>query len=112
VSDHSSANEQLTGIASRKGIQLPPNLDPQQAQIRDRLAQLRGAEFDRAYIRDMVKDHDQDIPGFRREAQTGHDPDLRRFARETLAVIERHDKIAHNLENSLVGVGSSHAPRR
>jgi putative membrane protein len=112
VHDHSGANEQLTGIASRKSVQLPQNLDPQHAQIRDRLAQLRGAEFDRAYMRDMVKDHDEDIKAFRHEAQAGQDPDLRRFARETLAVIEQHDRMAHSIDSSLVGVGSSPAPRR
>lgn len=112
VRDHGKANEQLMGIASRKGIQLPQNLDPQHAQKRDRLAQLRGGEFDRAYMTDMVKDHDKDIQAFRHEAQNSQDPDLRGFAREALAVIEQHDKMAHNVDNSLVGVGSSRAPRR
>jgi putative membrane protein len=111
VRDHGKANEQLTEIASKKGIQLRKDLDPQQAQKRDQLGQLRGAEFDRAYMGDMVKDHDNDIRAFRHEAQSSQDPDLRRFARETLAVIEQHDRMARNVDSSLVGVGSSHSRR-
>lgn len=112
VRDHGKANQQLTAIAGKKGVQLPQNLDPQHAQKRDQLAQLHGAEFDRAYMSDMVKDHDKDIQAFRHEAQSSQDPDLRRFARETLAVIEQHDQMAHNVDHSIVGVGSSGTPRR
>ena len=112
VRDHGNANEQLTEIATKKSVQLPQQLDPQHAQKRDQLAGLRGADFDRAYMSDMVKDHDKDIQAFRHEAQTGQDPDLRRFARDTLAVIEQHDQMAHKTQNSIVGVGSSHPPRR
>src|SRR5258707_12297553 len=50
VRDHGKANEQLTEIATKKGIRLRKDLDPQQAQKRDQLGQLRGAEFDRAYM--------------------------------------------------------------
>ena len=107
VRDHSKANEELTGIASRKGLQPPQSLDPQHAQMHDRLARMQGADFDRAYMRAMVEDHDKDIKAFRQEAQAGHDPDVRRFARETLAVIEQHDRMAHNVDNAIVGVGSS-----
>ena len=59
----------------------------------------------------MVADHDKDVKEFRRQAQTGQDRELKRFARETLTVIEQHDQLAHNVERSMVAVGSSRGPR-
>jgi putative membrane protein len=79
--------------------------------MRDRLAQLRGDAFDRAYMRAMVEDHDKAQKLFRQEAQSGQDPDIKRFARETLSVIEQHDRMAHELDRSLTAVGSSRPQR-
>src|SRR5215212_3003654 len=62
--DHGKANNELTTLAGNKGITLPQQLDPKHAQLRDKLARLRGAEFDRAYMREMTKDHDKDVKAF------------------------------------------------
>jgi putative membrane protein len=111
VHDHSRANDQLTTIAKERGVPVPQQLDTEHMQIRDRLAKLQGGAFDRSYIRMMVVDHDKDIKAFRQEAQTGHDRELKRFARETLAMVEQHDKLAHDIERSMIAVGSSRPPR-
>jgi putative membrane protein len=111
VQDHSRAADQLTNIAKDRGVQLPQQLDTEHTSMRDRLAKLQGDAFDRAYIKMMVADHDKDVKEFRRQAQTGQDRELKRFARETLAVIEQHDQLAHNVERSMVAVGSSRGPR-
>lgn len=96
VQDHSAANNQLQSIANAQGITLPQQLDRKHQEVSDRLSQLHGAAFDRAYMRDMVKDHDEDIRLFRHEAQTSRDPELKQFAGQTLSVIEQHDKMAHD----------------
>jgi putative membrane protein len=111
VQDHSRANDQLTNIAKERGVQLPQQLDTEHMAMRDRLAKLQGDAFDRAYIKMMVADHDKDMKEFRRQAQTSPDRELKRFARETLAVVEQHDQLAHNIDRSMVAVGSSRGPR-
>jgi len=111
VQDHGRAGDQLANIAKQRGVQLPQQLDSEHVSTRDRLAKLQGDAFDRAYIKAMVADHDKDAKEFRRQAQMGQDPELKRFARETLAVIEQHDQLAHNIERSMVAVGSSRGPR-
>ena len=45
-----------------------------------RLSQLSGAAFDRAYTRDMVRDHEADIAAFRHEANDGKDATIKGFA--------------------------------
>jgi putative membrane protein len=58
---------------------------------------LHGTAFDRAYIQDMVKDHEADVRLFRTEAQQGKDPELKRLAATTLPTLEEHLSMARNL---------------
>ena len=111
VQDHSQAGDQLKAIAQQKGVQLPDQLDGEHRAMRDRLAKLQGDQFDRAYMRLMTSDHDKDVKEFRKEAQASKDPDLKRFARDTLNTIEQHDQLAHNVDRQLTSTGSSRAPR-
>jgi putative membrane protein len=112
VRDHGAANNELAMVAARKGITLPDQLDQKHVQLRDKLAKLRGAEFDRAYMREMVEDHDKDVKAFRQHAQSGTDPDLKQFAQMTLPTIEEHDRMAHGIVKALTATGSSQQPRR
>lgn len=111
VTDHGNANQQLTSLASSKGITLPTQLDKKDEQTRDRLSKLQGEKFDRAYMATMVKDHDKDVNAFKHEAQNAKDPDLKQFAQQTLTVIEQHDQLAKNVDHSLTATGSSRPPR-
>ena len=67
----------------------------------DRLSRLTGAKFDRAYARDMVADHQKDIAAFKREANSGQNPDIKNFASQTLPTLEDHLKQAREMEKSL-----------
>jgi len=57
VKDHSKANDELKQVARGQNIQLPTQLDQKHQDLMMRLQQLRGAEFDREYMRAMVDDH-------------------------------------------------------
>jgi putative membrane protein len=111
VQDHSAANQKLEGVAKMKGIELPQQLDAENQRALDRLSKMRGAEFDRAYMQDMVKDHNKDVNEFRKEAQNGKDPDIREFARQTLPTLQQHDQMAKNVNGSLTETGSSRQQR-
>ena len=111
VQDHSAANQKLEGIAKMKGVELPQQLDAEHQQAMGRLSKMRGAEFDHAYMQDMVKDHNKDVNEFRKEAQSGKDPDVREFARQTLPILQQHDQLAKNVNGSLTETGSSRQQR-
>ena len=64
VDDHGKANGELKGLASQKGVTLPAELDAAHKATQAKLAKLSGAAFDRAYMQDMVKDHDKDVAAF------------------------------------------------
>ena len=111
VQDHTDANQQLMPILSAKDFTVPSSSTRSTARRMDRLSKMRGAEFDRAYMREMVQDHDKDVKKFRQEAEHGNDADLKSFAQNTLPVLEQHLKMAHDTSKSLTAVGSSGQPQ-
>jgi len=59
VQDHGDANDKLKQIAEQKSIELPRDL-PEEAQATlEELQQQQGAEFDQAYMEEMVNDHEE-----------------------------------------------------
>ena len=58
------------------------------------MQKLSGAEFDRAYMDHMVKDHKKDIAEFRKQASSGKDPEIKAFAAKSLPTLQEHLKMA------------------
>jgi putative membrane protein len=90
VADHGKANQQLSGIASTKGVAPPQAVDAKAAAMTDRLQGLSGAAFDTAYLKGQKKAHLQAIKLFSGEAAQGTDPDLKAFATATLPTLKEH----------------------
>jgi putative membrane protein len=92
VKDHSAANEKLKTIAESKNITLPANTSVDEMAAKEKLRALSGSSFDKSYIKGMIKDHQEDIAEFKKEATSGRDPDARAFAAATLPTLEAHLK--------------------
>jgi putative membrane protein len=101
VDDHTKANDDLKEIASKKGITLPSDVDAKDRATYDRLSKLNGAAFDRAYMADMVRDHRTDVSEFRKESQSGSDPDVKAFAGKYLPTLEEHLKLAETTDSEV-----------
>ncbi len=90
VDDHSKANDQLKEVAGKEHMDLPSALDSKHQSKLDKMSGLSGAAFDKAYVKDMVKDHEQDVSEFQTEAQNGTNPDIKQFAATTLPTLKEH----------------------
>jgi len=101
VDDHSKANDQLKSIAAKDNITLPTDVAPPDKQLMNRLNGLSGADFDKAYMTAMVKDHHTDIALFQREANGGTDSDLKSFAANTLPTLQQHLQLAKDAASSV-----------
>jgi putative membrane protein len=101
VQDHGQANEKLISIAEQKALQLPRELPGDMQQKYDEMQQLSGAEFDQAYMDEMVEDHEKDIKLFEQQAEGGKDPDLRAFAEETLPTLRAHLELAKQVQSQI-----------
>ncbi len=94
VDDHGKANEQLKAIAQEKGMTLPTDVSGKQQAMYDKLSKLSGAEFDNAYVKAMLMDHQEDVKEFTKESSKGKDEKIKGFATQTLPIIQGHlDKL-------------------
>src|SRR6185312_9909376 len=62
-----------------------------------RLEGLKGEQFDRAYLQQLVKDHEKAVALFQREADRGKNAELKQFANDTLPTLKDHLQMAKNL---------------
>ena len=106
VTDHSQANNELKQLVDQKGITVPSSLAMKDKQTKKTLSTKSGANFDKAYMRDMVNDHEKDVAEFRKEAENGKDPDVKAFAQKTLPTLEQHLSQAKEVA-AKVGVGTT-----
>jgi putative membrane protein len=103
VDDHGKANDELKAAASQKQITLPTEPGPSHKAAHNRLSELSGAEFDRAYMARMVTDHNQAVQLFTRESKMGRDADLKAWAAKTLPTLQEHQKMARDLNAKVRG---------
>jgi putative membrane protein len=92
VSDHTAANEKLKTIAASKAVKLPASPSMGQMAAKMKLQALTGDAFDKSYIKGMIKDHEEDIKEFQKEATSGQDPDAKAYAAATLPTLQVHLK--------------------
>jgi putative membrane protein len=98
VKDHTDAGNELKGIASGKGLNLPGGPNGNQEVTYNRLSKLSGTQFDRGFANAMVQDHEAAVTDFRREASSGKDADLKSFASKTLPTLQHHLEMAKDLQ--------------
>lgn len=100
IADHSKANDELKSLATNKNITLPaaPDADMQKA-IAD-VSGKSGSDFDKAYVAQMVKDHEKTVKLFEDGQKDVKDAELKAFIDKTLPAIKAHLEHAKNLKKS------------
>ena len=114
VDDHSQANTELTTLATSKGITLPTSIDDKHRQDVTKLSAMSGADFDRAYAKMMLKDHEKAVSNFEKQSTKGTDPDVKAFASKTLPTLQEHLTMVRALpgnERGNSGGGSKNSNR-
>ena len=106
VDDHGKANDELKGLASQKNVTLPADLDAKHKATRDRLSKLSGAAFDKAYMADMVADHNADVAEFARVSKRAKDADVKAFAAKTLPTLQEHQRLAKEVAGKVGGTAA------
>lgn len=94
VKDHTKASKELTQLADKLRIMPAQTADAKHEQIATRMAGLSGAQFDHAYMKQMVKDHEEGVALFKAESEHGQNAELKSLAKKLLPTLEKHLKMA------------------
>jgi putative membrane protein len=97
VTDHSAANAKVADLARDKGVTVPTKLDKKMQKKVDKLTDKQGADFDKAYMEAMLKDHHEDIEAFEKEAKSGEDAQVKQLAKDVLPTLREHLQMAENI---------------
>lgn len=100
VTDHTSDYQKLGTLATKAGLMIPKGIDNKHDKMIAPFGKLKGKAFDRRYTHEMVAGHTAAIAQYQKEAASGQNADLKAYAQETLATLEKHKKAAQDAEKA------------
>ena len=109
IDDHGKVNDQLKSLAEGKGVTVPTDLDSSHQSSVDELANSSGPDFDKAYVKMMVKDHKDAVELFQHYSgavksmfhKPADDADLRDFATKTLPTLQEHLSMVQGIQDNM-----------
>ena len=75
IDDHTKLNDQMKPVAQQLGVPVPNQVSKKDRTTMAKLQALSGSAYDQAYIKDMVKDHKQDLSDFQMRSLFRSGPD-------------------------------------
>ena len=99
VQEHSKMLEEGKKIAQSKGAKPPAGTDKKHQAALKKLQSLSGAEFDRAYMRQMVEDHQQVLQLAQKTAKETKDAELKAHIEKGTPHIKEHLEAAKKLSD-------------
>jgi putative membrane protein len=102
VEDHQKVNQDLVRLAQSKGVTLPMTLDKSHQEDLDKLKEKTGPDFDKAYAKGQIDDHEDAVDLFKKAAKS-KDNDISAFASANLSTLQMHLQMAKDLKKKLKG---------
>ncbi len=90
VTEHTKANEELAALAKAKNVDISAVLAADAASDFKDLEKESGAEFDKAFLKHMEKDHKKDITAFEDAEKDAADAELKAWAGKMLPTLRMH----------------------
>ena len=103
VTDHTKAQKQLQDVAKAASIEVPAKMNEDDQKEVDRFGKLRGGEFDKAFVRHEVKDHEKGVAMLTRASKEAKDAGIKDFASKSLPTAKEHLEEARKLDKTLGG---------
>lgn len=119
VKDHGDNDKQLLSLAKKTGQRIPiekPATDVEkQAKAEDKamatkLKTLKGADFDREYIRMMVQGHDNELANIDSKIAEVENAELADALKATKPVLQKHADDARDVQKNLTQPSASNMP--
>jgi putative membrane protein len=107
--DHKANQAAVEALAKQENVTLE-SYKPNKAE-QDRLDNLKGAQFNDAFLNASVRDHKEALATFRKaKTEMSGNPNVKVYIDQTIPVLESHLKMAENLRHDNKVMGSSENP--
>jgi len=88
LADYTQSQNDLVLIANQHALLLPRDLTPKDRATSDALAQLQDADFDKAYMKAMLKDRQAELSKLQQDAAKSGTPGIADWAKQTLPALQ------------------------
>jgi predicted outer membrane protein len=90
VTDHTQLDQTVQSTAQQLNVQLPADPTTDQQRVLDRLNNLSGAEFDKAWVTAQLAGHVQAIQATQTEISQGSEQSVIQLAQDALPILQAH----------------------
>ena len=101
VDDHTKMLAELHQVEQGQSLKYAETSSEAAKRMAMKLRGLKGAAFDKAYVDGMVKDHEEDVREFSKEAETGQNAAIKGTAETSLPTIKEHLQMVQGLQKSI-----------
>jgi putative membrane protein len=97
IQEHAKANEEIRMLLQEQNIAVPDSLIKQHKSKIKEFERTKASEFDKQYIKEMQKDHREDISKFEARLNRTTHTGLKNFVNRTLPVLRKHQNQVETL---------------
>ena len=101
VKEHGDANQKLKTIAEAKGAQWREMPTQKQKKAEGKTSSEEGQKYDKQYMKQMIKDHEQDISKYEDILEDVEDPELKQYIIDELPKLQGHLGTAKGIAENL-----------
>lgn len=101
IDDHQKMLDDLHALAGQENVKYKDQPTPAGKKMAAKLDGLSGADFDKAYVNGMVKDHKEDVRDFSAEINSGKDQPTKDAAQKSLPIIQDHLQMIQGIQQSM-----------
>lgn len=107
VDDHTMLLNDMTKLADDLHIKAPQTAPAKDKAMAAKLSAMSGTDFDKAYVKDMVKDHENDVAEVRKESHDAEIPQVKDAAIKALPILEGHLNMIKGIQKDMMGGSAS-----
>jgi putative membrane protein len=111
VEDHGKMLDEQQQMAQSKGLEMPKQPNKEQQSAMKKLQSAKDGQFDKAFMSQMVKDHEKSLKLARDAAKNAKDPELKAMAQKAEPDIQKHLQMAKQLSDQASAGASGSAKK-
>ena len=101
LAEHVNVTEGIEALAGKFGVEMPTELEPLGESLFQRLSNLQGNRFDRAYLHTVIESHMYDVAILSLALSSSRDADVKAFAEKNLPILRGHLETAQEILRTL-----------
>jgi putative membrane protein len=101
VNDHVGVESRLAALANGEQIELPNGNGEEGDKTLSKMQSTKTADFDNEFLKAQIEDHANDVKKFSDIEKTTQNKGVKRFAAETLPILQQHARLAKAVKSSL-----------